>query len=794
MGIVYEAEQLSMERTVALKVIPFASVLDMKQLARFKNEARAAGILDHPNIVHVYSVGCERGVHYYAMQYVCGRSLAEVIDELRDNSSSDAAVGHTARQRQNDSAYAAGDLRACCSEEKGRDGTETATFAKLLTRASRTRADYSRWAADSIAQAAMAVHYAHEMGVVHRDIKPANLLVNADGHVWVTDFGLATPLGETNLTASGDLVGTIRYMSPEQASGDRAAVSHLTDVYSLGITLYELVCLRPAFDAENRPRLLRDVVEECPARPRLVSAAIPKDLENIILRAIEKEPLDRYTSAAALADDLQRYLAHQPVRARQPGRLVAVKRWTRRNPLAATLAMCVLTLICVSGIAGAWAGLKIHESHGELERSHETLRLQLYVADMNRANAALGGGDNVRTEDLLLRHVPDPPDADPRGFEWYYLWKQCHRDAPDRVLNHGLSVYGVDVSPDGTTMATSDWSGRVRIWDLTTGDILRLFSAHARWATCVRFLGDGQHLVTAGHGGQLKLWDLHANSNIPVRTLDIGQADKTVHAISISRDERLVALTVGGFGTTTETAQPSDVVVWDIVREIEVSRFTELPGETALNFSPDGKWLVAGSFDGQVRIWDTKNWLLAHTILAHQAAIRSIVFSRDGQTLVTGSGISQKDKFIAGQIGLWDADTWTLRRMLHCASHLIDCLAMSPTQSILAAGSFDGSLSLFNLQAGDLIRTVPAHSGRIFDLAFSSDGQRLCSASTDNKARAWSISKLLRSRRPLDSYTQHRAPIYDVDFTNSGNVVCSSDWDGNVRVWDAVTGRLIDED
>jgi serine/threonine protein kinase len=222
MGVVYEAEQISLKRRVALKVLPFAAVLDPKQVTRFKNEAQAAANLDHPNIVSVYSVGCDRGIHYYAMQYVEGHSLAEVVEELRAESEEQRARSGNSELRAPNSPLPA----------------DTSPIGALSTLRTTNPKEHFRHIARLGIQAAEALHYAHEMGIVHRDIKPSNLLVDAQGHLWITDFGLATTQTDAGLTMTGDLLGTLRYMSPEQAAGDRAKIDYRTDMYSLGITVF----------------------------------------------------------------------------------------------------------------------------------------------------------------------------------------------------------------------------------------------------------------------------------------------------------------------------------------------------------------------------------------------------------------------------------------------------------------------------------------------------------------------------------------------------------------------------
>jgi serine/threonine protein kinase len=326
MGVVYEAVQLSLGRRVALKVLPFAAALDAKQLQRFKNEAHAAAQLHHTNIVPVYAVGCERGVHFYAMQLIEGRSLATVIQDLRAESEDNALPE-----------YSASTMNPRGSVTVVNSGLQASQ------RSTRTRQSF-RTAARLAAQVADALDYAHEAGVVHRDIKPANLLLDAKGAIWVTDFGLAQIVADGGVTQTGDLVGTLRYMSPEQASGRRSPVDHRADVYSLGATLYELLTLQPIFSGDDRTSLLYQILNEEPRPLRQFDLAIPIELETIVLKATAKSPLDRYSTAAEFAEDLRRFLDERPILARRPTLLDRGRKWARRHP--SFVAASVILLVC----------------------------------------------------------------------------------------------------------------------------------------------------------------------------------------------------------------------------------------------------------------------------------------------------------------------------------------------------------------------------------------------------------------------------------------------------------------
>jgi serine/threonine protein kinase/Tfp pilus assembly protein PilF len=389
MGIVYEAEQISLGRRVALKVLPFATTLDAKQLQRFKNEAQAAAHLHHTHIVPVYAVGTDRGVHYYAMQFIEGQTLAAVIAALRRQ----AGLGPVAPTPPGDTsgswpAPEPPDFRlpdpADVREAAQGTGVDTVTEpqAALATLRSTKGPAFFQTAAQLGVQAAEALEHAHQAGVVHRDVKPANLLVDGRGHLWVTDFGLARYGGEPGLTRTGDLVGTLHYMSPEQALGKRFLVDPRTDVYALGATLYELLTLEPAYAGRDREELLRQIAFEEPRLPRRLNRAIPAELETIVLKAMGKSLEERYATAQELADDLRRFLEDKPIKARRPTLRARAAKWARRHrPLVrAIVGLVVVALVALA--AGAVLLWREHENtKAALARAEEEQRLARQVVD-----------------------------------------------------------------------------------------------------------------------------------------------------------------------------------------------------------------------------------------------------------------------------------------------------------------------------------------------------------------------------------------------------------------------------
>jgi serine/threonine protein kinase len=333
MGVVYEAEQISLCRRVALKVLPFAATMDPRHLQRFQNEARAAASLEHPHIVPVYGVGCERGVHYYAMKFIDGQSLAQLLAATRQLSEPRPS-GNGETQLLPD----------------GRGSDTTSPLAAFSTQHAPRDAAAFRQIAEWGIQAAEALEHAHSVGIVHRDVKPANLMIDSQGQLWVTDFGLARTAADAGLTMTGDVLGTLRYMSPEQALAKHGLVDHRTDVYSLGVTLYELLTLEPAFGGADRQELLRQVAFDEPWSPRQANKAIPVELGTVVLKAMEKNPPERYATAREFGDDLRRFLRHEPIRAKRPNVMQKARKWAQRYT-SAVVATALVLVLALAGLA-----------------------------------------------------------------------------------------------------------------------------------------------------------------------------------------------------------------------------------------------------------------------------------------------------------------------------------------------------------------------------------------------------------------------------------------------------------
>ena len=451
MGVVYEAEQITLRRRVALKVLPFAAALDSRQLERFRNEALAAANLRHDHIVPVFAVGMERGVHFYAMQFIEGQSLATLVDTLGDrkagpgerpDSRSGSGVAPAAWGPDATTAPAHHAVSATPVTGVTMKSASATALPENISRSMQSGGkNRHRWVAELGLQAAGGLEHAHQMGVVHRDIKPANLLLDGRGQLWIADFGLARVSQDPGLTRTGEILGTLRYASPEQALGKPGLVDHRSDVYSLGATLYELLTLHPLFGGKDRNALLAQIAQDEPIAPRKLDPTIPLELETIVLKACSKERDDRYGSAREMAEDLGRFLDDRPILARPPSLLERAARFGRRHKGIALTGLAALGILLVGlSVATVLVGNAYKNERIKSAEANE----QRWLAEKSFRQAREAVEQLVSISEEQLANIPPLEPVRRRMLEaaltYYEDFLDQVQDSQDPVLEQELEA------------------------------------------------------------------------------------------------------------------------------------------------------------------------------------------------------------------------------------------------------------------------------------------------------------------------------------------------------------------
>jgi eukaryotic-like serine/threonine-protein kinase len=794
MGVVYEAIQVSLGRQVALKVLPFAPVLSEKPLQRFKNEAQAAAHLNHPNIVPVYAVGCERGVHYYAMRYIEGRTLAAVITELLRL---DAPVERPAHPEPTDELafttaveIASGQFipdRHPCTEdaatasylppavEPGEGTPDTPTRGAGSSERSNRTAAFFRTSARLGLQAAEALDHAHEQGILHRDIKPSNLLIDAQGNLWIADFGLARVQGDAGLTMTGDLLGTLRYMSPEQALAKRVVVDHRTDIYSLGVTLYELLTLGPAYSGRDREEILRRIAFEEPPAPRKHNPSIPVALETIVLKAMAKDPSGRYASARDLADDLRRFLNHEPIRARRSGPTERLMMWARRRPAIAGL-VCLVALVSTTGFVTSTAQwIQTDRARRAVTAVNEMLEKALYYNRIALADRELAV-NNLRRVDQLLAECP----AGLRGWEWYYL-KRARSGYLPVVCRAGTQVFDVAFSHDGRRLVTGQLDGTAVIWDAATGKALHVLPGRKRGdVQGVAFSPDGWQ-VASNNRGEVMIWDAMTGKLIDsLRTIGGGLG------MEFSPDGRLIASTCDGQGRDEKA-----IMIWDAATHRLIRTIPHSSGFVDATFSPDGTRLaVTEGDDDNVTILEVSTGKALQVLPGHTGGSRHAAYSPDGRYLAVACGSDVTENH--GSVKIWDAATGRPLHTLGGHTKTVWGVTFSPDGRRLASASWDHKVKLWDPATGQEVLTLHGHGIEVANVAFSPDGRRLATASTDGTLRIWDASPISEPPpRELLNLTEHIDEVCAVAYSPDGRWLASAGDDLIVRLWDTTNGRIV---
>ena len=756
MGVVYRARQRTLKRIVAIKLLVSGAYSSESLLRRFQIEAESAAGLRHPGIVAIHEFGENENQPFYAMEYVEGRNLSEV---------------------------SAGQPLA------------PARAARYLF---------------AIAEA---VQYAHNRGILHRDLKPSNVLVDLDDRPRITDFGLAKQLhsGESDVTLAGQMLGSPNYSSPEQSAGRQEEVGVGSDVYSLGALLYHLLTGRPPFMASTVQETLRLVYVTDPISPGALNPDVPRDLDTICLKCLEKVPARRYASAQDLAEELNRFLKGEPIHARPITAAERGWRWCRRHPAIAGLAATVVVALTATSAIFYSSARRIERARAQEQVARLEAEDDLYAANMQVASngfATAGGVDPHAIRNELDETRPKPGARDVRGFEWRHFWYRGRSNALGTLRGHHHVLDAAVFSPDGARLVTHSLDGNLRIWDAATMQELKSLDDVAAVGG---FAAGGSQLVFNRPDNSVWRLDLATGALAQVpgtggRLLAL-QPDGR-HAIVFGPDQMPVlqsldgtdgpvkspvvpfqtCLAVSADGNRAAVASPPGrpypcILVIDLATHRQVAAIIDPRPVIALALSPDGTQLVSAGFDGVLKVWNVEHQTEERAIKAFLDPVFALAFSADGKSFAAGG--NNRD------LKTWNTTTWKEEELLRGHDSTIHCVAFSPDGRRLVSGAEDELALVWSARSRSLPTEMPQllrgpqWTDRTPGVAFSPDSQLFAGTAADGTVKVWRTDN-------IDCVATFPGDARTVAFSPDGKSVLGEGYDGIVQRW-RLTGAELEQ-